>query len=309
MFIQDVVERMVSEGFKLTPRTLTFYVEQGLLPQPEKRGGYKKGVRLAFREEDAARAIRTLYLIFSLKGKGYKLAEIKDEIDRLYQDEKALNMKSKLDRYVEINDRVYYEKGLRSEHGLPSYTRLDEVLGDEGPYRPDLSECGSLDMILEASRRVQALGLCHPLYVCKGVLIYDEGEGYAPGSWVILNLRYMINWDVLLQLFKVSVENLKKYFYWPNPSGKTCSHLSIRWMQQESENEVGLMLQHYIEWMEEGFPLGELYPNFGLVNYSFRYSSRAEFIEEFIAGKCAFVPIYPDEDGKRGVLFLKRFIE
>jgi len=307
MFIQEVVDRMTSEGFKITPRTITFYVERGLLPRPDREGGYRKGVRLAFKEEDEALVMKSLYLIFALKGKGYKLSEIKAELDRLAEEDLALKLKSNLDRYVEIDGRVYYALGHLSEHDLLSRGRLDVLLRVVGPYQYSLEDCGGLDLIIETSRRVQEFGLCCPKYLSGESLLYDEDELFGPSSWVILNLEYMIDWDVLIKLFNVSISNLRRYFYWPTPNGKTSSILSIRWMQQESENQVGIVLKNYIEWLHQGFPLGELYPFFGDLNPSFKYSNKDKFIKEFVSGKCAFVPTYPDDNVDRGELFLKRF--
>ena len=305
MTIQELVERMISKGFKVTPRTIKFYIERGLLPEPTKRGGYQEGVRLIF--DDPEKALERLHLIFALKGKGYKLSDIRAEIDVLRERERLEKWKSELERYVEIGSRVYYDLGPVSEERSLSCQRLEIVLRESGPYQHDLNSCGPFELRFEASKRVQALGLYLPQYVSAGALLYDEDSLWGPSSWVLLHLEYGLDWDVLTQLFEVSKKNLDRFFYWPEPDGERFSSLSIRWDRQESENELGIPLKNYVEWMNKGFSLGGDYPFFGGVNPSFKYLNQDEFISDYISGRCAFVPAYPSDEGDRAEMFLKQF--
>jgi len=306
MTIQELVEQMKSEGFKITPRTIKFYVEMALMPQPVKRGGYQEGVRLVFEEPE--KAIERLRLIFALKGKGYKLSDIRAEIDRVREREKLEKQKSELQRYVEIEGRVYYDLGPVSEAHFLSCQRLDILLRESGPYQYSFEACGPLEMWLEASKQVQERGFSLPQYVSKGAFLYDETALFGPSSWIIMNLEYDLGWDTLTKLFEVSKKNLDRFFHWPDTDGERVSSLSIRWARQKAENEFGIPLKNYLEWMSEGFSLGDDYPFFGVVNPSFRYSNREEFVSDFVSGRCAFVPMYPDDDGPVGAeMFLKKF--
>jgi len=305
MTIQELVERMTSAGFKITPRTVKFYIERGLLPEPVKRGGYGEGVRLVF--EDPEKAVERLQFIFSLKGRGFKLSEIRSEIDKLEEAERLLRAKTELERYVEIEGRVYYDLGPVSEDKRLSCQRLDILLRESGPNQYDLASCGPLELWWEASKQVQALGLCLPQYVSEGALLYDEEALFGPSSWVLLHLEYGLDWDLLRELFEVSKKNLDQFFHWPEPDGERFSSLSIRWARQESENELGIPLKNYLEWMSNGFSLGGDFPFFGAVNPSYRYTKQDDFVSDFISGRCAFVPMYPSDSGDRAEMFLKKF--
>ena len=119
--INELTGEMIDRGYKITPRTIRHYIEKGLLPKVRKQGGYKEGVRLVF--EDKEKALDTLVKIYSLKGKGYKLSDIKKEMNEERIKKLKNKTKSHFDLFIEQVGHFFVDHGdLESQHGYPGYT-------------------------------------------------------------------------------------------------------------------------------------------------------------------------------------------
>lgn len=71
--VDDILLKLVDDGFKITKRTFQYYVQSGLLPKGIRKGMERGGVQFYY----PSSTIKTLKKIFELKSKGYNLNEIK----------------------------------------------------------------------------------------------------------------------------------------------------------------------------------------------------------------------------------------
>ena len=288
--IREVVQTMVSRGYKVSERTLKYYCDLGLLPEPGKEGGYKSGVRLVFPDEDAV--LSQLAKIFELKGRGFKLSEIRESFAN-EEAKAALQLRKRsLKQYHEINGRYYFH--------------LDDVLGRligdrNSPYRYADSMGALLDEFIKvrvpASRdfvekctdEVEMKGLYITPWSYKGVLVYEIDDLYRAKHWIKLKTEYSFEWETLVSLYKKHLKNMKKYFFWPEPDGVRFSELSIKWKIQNYANLLGIKIWDYVQYIRTGGVLIDL-DSPGFFSWDARYESVDDFVEDFLRGHCAFVP-------------------
>lgn len=74
--VAQIIERLRKEGLELNKRTFQYYVQAGLLPKGLRKGASTGGVRFYYAES----VVDDLRRIFALKGKGYRLNDIKREL-------------------------------------------------------------------------------------------------------------------------------------------------------------------------------------------------------------------------------------
>lgn len=71
--VDDIIAKLIDDGYKLTKRTFQYYVQFSLLPKGIRKGMEKGGVQFYY----PSSTIKTLKKIFELKGKGNNLNDIK----------------------------------------------------------------------------------------------------------------------------------------------------------------------------------------------------------------------------------------
>jgi DNA-binding transcriptional MerR regulator len=308
MFITDIVDRLTQEGFKITPRTIKFYIERGLLPEPMKRGGYQEGVRLAYKAEDSEKIMEILYLIFSLKGRGYKLADIKSEVNKLTVKKQA----EALSRYIEIDgffrEEIQFEPHSRDQETdlfrYPYHAYADsvgELLTEALLKGEELHKWGPLGDIKMLFSKIEGMGLWITPYCFKGRLVYDTQWLFQVARFVDLHKAYVLPWETIQTLFRKHEENERIFLHWPECDGVRFNQAWVEFHLRRELNDFGDMLLRFLEWIYMGCPFTAT--ETGFVCWDSVYNDTNEFLDDFLAGRCAWVPS-PFQDPRK---FLKRF--
>lgn len=81
--VDEIIKRLHKEGFQITKRTFQYYVQAGILPKGIRKGASSGGVRFFYPPS----VLITLRRIFTLKSKGFKLNEIREQISSDPSDE------------------------------------------------------------------------------------------------------------------------------------------------------------------------------------------------------------------------------
>jgi DNA-binding transcriptional MerR regulator len=281
--LNDLAKELKYKGYKVTPRTIKYYIEVGLLPKPTKQGGYREGVRLVYADKEAVLA--RLINICQFKGRGYKLAEIAEIIKKQGREEASRKHAAYLKRFKEIDGQFYFAMenapdGKRYQYG----DSLKELFSD-----PD----SKID-VEEVERR----GFFKTPYRHGSRVVYDLDIMVAPLSWIELKQTYGIEWDILERLFKKHTENYSRFVHWPNPDGVRFSDTWVGYHRQWALNFFGCHLVEYVKGISAGF-LDEWDEDESLI-LDYKYTDIALFLEDFLLGNCVFVPPpygAPDDQG------------
>ena len=277
-----------------------------MIKPTRKRGGYREGVKLVF--EDAEEAEASARQIFELKGRGFTLSEIKKVFEEKASVKALERHKKFLNNFIKMGERIYKRFAVVDGLNYGELDRLRIVMLEDGPAQFNLSTCGGIKKIKEAADKVEALGLYGAPYLYGDKPLYDSDNLYQPSAWISLRLEYDLDWRVLKDLHRRHSENLEKIWFWPSPDGNRFTNLSLEWERQCQRDYLGTYLMAYFEWMRKGFPINSteiLY--FGSPIRCDRYEDIHQLIDDFIGGRCAFVP--GGYDYEEMCVFLKRFGE
>ncbi len=281
--IDELVGELANRGYRITHRAVKYYLDLGLLPQPDKRGGYGQGVRLVF--PDKGVVLAKLLRIFELKGRGYKLSEIRHLILEEHCKEAIEKKREELKRYIKIQDRFYFViddlDSSRGRYSKYSTNSLSSIL-----LSPEVMEMHeptkfNLDFVESACEELETRGLYLPTHLYQNQSAYRLAAMYEAYGCLDIRREWDIEWDLFESLLKKHSENLSKYFYWPVPDNVRISEASIGFMQRNLLNQFGIWLGGYLSAIRDGF-----------ISDSFhsRYDNVYIFIRDFLAGDCAFVP-------------------
>lgn len=295
--INELAKELLSKGYKVTPRTIKFYIERGLLPKPKKQGGYREGVRLIY--QDKEEALTKLLQIFELKGRGFKLSEIAEALKKQGREEAFNRHRAYLKRFKEINEHFFFTLGNAPDGQRYKYgDSLKDFLTD-----PDVKN---------DANEVEKRGFFKTPYIYENRVVYDLDILIAPLSWIELKQKYAIEWNILEELFKKHKENFHKSVKWPNVDGVRFSEAWIGYHRQWALNFFGSHLLEYIKGIYEGF-LDEWGDDDSFI-LDFKYRAVTLFVEDFLSGNCAFVPPPYGGSDNQGfepfggpLLFLKKF--
>lgn len=295
--INELVEKLGNEGYKITPRTVKHYIDQGLLSRPWKHGGYKEGVRLVFEDEDLV--LSELKEVFRLKGLGYKMSQINKAFSDRRRAKALEEKKIYLKRYIKSKGKYYFKleesrikaRTWNNRREYPRYIKasnLAELINDDIYKEYELSECGNLETIKKDANKVEKLGLWIPQYFYKNKPIYDNSDWFNPLRWIKLRREYDFDWSLLKQLFVKCVENEAKYFFWPEPDAVG---FRIDFSRQSLLNGSGSRIFETVLDFTDSFS-------------NRPYENVNDFINDFLSGKCAYVPTFFEDDP----IILKKFV-
>lgn len=295
--INELADELAAENYKVTPRMIKNWLGMGdMLPQPEKHGGYREGVRLVFPDKNKIKS--RIIKICELKGRGFTLSEIKTLLrDEICKDA-LMKRKEQLKDYVKADGRFY--RILRKP-----YSNI--IVADSLRSAWDKSEFFRLNANVLKARNwdgfdeVEQRGLYVTPYLYENQPGYSEFEMYMVHSWMKLRREHDIEWDTQERLFMRHMKKFDKYFYLPDPDNVRFSTACIGFMKRAELNQFGGYLETYIDQIRKGFVKiseGEL-----TISWDFEYKNVDVFIKEFLAGKCAFVPCLHADSS----VFLKKF--
>jgi len=278
--INELVKQLINKGYKTTPRAIKYYIEQGLMPKPEKRGGYREGVRLVF--PDKEEALARLFKIFELKGRGFKLSEIEEFLKDEKRKEGASKLWDYFKSFVEIDGRFYLI--LEKEPDGKRYKYADCL-------KNALIDLDRESEFLHHLDEVEGRGLFVTPYMYQKKIVYDLDMMTLPLSWVELRRQYDFEWDVLEAIFKKHIHNFDRDFHWPNLDSVQYLKAWVGFHRQWALNFFGADLIEYINWIQKDFlDAWEDEDMFSTRILDFKYSNINIFIEDFLSGNCAFVP-------------------
>jgi DNA-binding transcriptional MerR regulator len=285
---------MERKGYRITPYGVKYYIQNKLLPTPIKQsGGYKQGVRLIF--PDPAEALTQLQRIFELKGLGYKLAEIKKVIKKEAEERFRGKQKRKLEKFIEINDQFFCKLNDRAE--------IDKLKVDpEEPWTDDLEKVlfkylDPITVVKGDAEKIINHKLHIPLYLYRNKPVYLHNDIYEALAWVSLRREHDIAWDTLEALNNQHIKNFDKHFFLPEADGVKFSPNWINSIRQKQLNQFGWMVENYIGKIinETTETLSMKWENFGepvTHFWDYEYRDKDSFINDFLDGRCAFVPTH-----------------
>ncbi len=303
--INDIVDEMTSKGYKITNRTIKYYLERNLLPQPEKQGGYREGVKLVF--PDKEEVLARLYRIFELKGRGYTLSEIKKTIERERAKELAGKRSEYLQGFIERDGRFYNKSS--STNLLIPQDNLERILlsGEVPSFSRETEKLNKLEPIASYHfEQIEKSGAVLPIFLIGDKPAYDEFDIPPIVYWLLLRLEYDIEWDIIEALVNKHAENFDRYVFLPEPDGIRFSREFIGWHRQFKLNLLGGLFFEYLELIEDGFmSVGGFADSELTCFWGAEYETLGAMIDDFLRGKCAFVPNLFTSNQQE--FFLKRF--
>jgi hypothetical protein len=261
----------------------------GLLPPPIKQGIYRGGVSLIFLDKEMI--ISVLARIYELKGLGYAIKEIKKVIIDERQRTIEMERKEDLVKYIEIDGRYYINSKNEPDNIFFLCTNLpDIILSNEKVIKDlEIDKIATVDHIKRDAAEIASRGLYVPRCAFNRKAVYNIHDLSAPAQWIVLRRKYGLSWDVLEGIYKKQRENLSKYIFWPEPDGIKFSREKIGYLKQYQLNEFGGHLLEYIE-MISGNLNSELQDEFSGLYWDYKYDDIQNFIDDFLSGRCAFVP-------------------
>jgi DNA-binding transcriptional MerR regulator len=289
--IDELVHHVERKGYKITPYGVKYYIREGLLPRPIKRsGGYKEGVRLIF--PDAREALTQFERIFELKGWGYKLAEIKKVI-RDEAGERSKNKRKKImEKIIEIDGQFYFK--LNEEADINKLKHDPDESWTDDLEKKLFKYYNPKNTVKGDSEKVIKLKLYLPIYLYKDKPLYLQTDIFQAFAWIKLRRSYEIAWDTLKALHRKHVENFDKFFFWPDADGINFSKKWVNWQRQKELNNFGEILYNYTGRMIDKTidRLSMDWGNWGEPETAWDsgYASNHTFFQDFLEGKCAFVP-------------------
>ena len=299
--LTDLVIEMQKRGYRTTSSGIRYYVQKGLLPNPVKIGlGHRSGVQLFFPDKDEV--CSRLFNIFELKGRGFKLAEIRDELKDQQRIQLDYQRKIYLDRFLKKNDQFFLK--LEREPDDRWAKSLGEVLKD-----PDVSyiylqnrPCKEDDVDQITNRRLYLAS-----YLYDDQPVYLDHDIWDSFDWLKLRIDHEIHWDTLEALHEKHADNFKKYFFWPDTDGERFTETYLGWRRQMELNSFGKLFKEYIERIiTKTLTIMSLdYIGEVPVEWDYRYDNIESLIEDFLGGQCAFMPT-SDPDVR---CFLKKIVE
>ncbi len=308
--VKEITDELRSLGIRTSEDTLKYYLGLGLLPKPDKEGGFREGVRLVF--PDREEALSFARRIYELKGLGYKLSEIKEEFRKERRAKIYERRKKSLDNFVEFEGYVYLNIPSGSSEGIFA-SNLGNTVTQE--FYTNFREWGRFDDLVKSMNMIEEKGFCLAEKIYDSKRFYDDFIlNECASGWMLLRYEWGIDWDMMQSLSQKHCENIDHFFFWPDPDGKVFSDMSIRFMKQQALTEFGWMLNKYFEKVHNGDgALQEDHSHdirFVRWSWDYLYENTSDMIEDFLTGKCAFVPRYGGEifdDTPKNDVFLKRF--
>jgi DNA-binding transcriptional MerR regulator len=317
--IAEIVQKMQELGYKISTRQFRYWYELGLLPAGEKRGGFKEGVRLVF--SDPEEVINRIKKICDLKGKNYRLNEIA-EICKKEEREKALKLRKKhLSNYVERDGRYFYhisEIQAKSADFIEADTvvGLIEAIKDIGDknekYLKNLGEIYALvDLLTDEAKHIDSIQLYQPRHIRNDRQYFNINKAaydtLLPSQF--LKETYGIEYNLQKRLIEKHRESVEKYLFFPKIDGIRFTKEWLGWKKQEAAELWPKLLQEYLWFKGKNVLIKKNdYGGKGkklTFMWDYEYKNMNELTEDYLNGKCAFVPCV-DAMFSRDY-FLKRF--
>ncbi len=308
--IREIVDDLVGEGYRITARTVKYYIDAGLIPAPDKEGGYKEGVRLVFKNGKIAK--ERIKRIYELKGRGYKLSEISEaliEEDKTKYFQRVANW---LSIYVERDGRFFFEMIDVREEPCAVAESLVSLFTD--PDNEKRSEYARYIVRRSAYKidtksytdfaEVEGRGLIVPTDMINGRTAYDSSIECAI-DYIYLHHNYDLSWNTIESLHKQHIKNFDNYIPLPEADGKRFTREWIGWYRQSELNKFGKYVLEYLTKMANGFAYK---PSIRLKRYwDSAYDDLDSFVSDFLESKCAFFAgvEFGVHDGEAG-MFLRR---
>ncbi len=300
--INEIVDRMTEEGYRLTARTVKYYIEKGLLPETEKTGGYKEGVKLLFSDENLV--FSKLKKIFKLKGKGYTLSEIKIDFEKDLQVVARERHIENLKKYVQVEGRYYIDlsnSNFQEDDRMIIAKNIIEFVEKWNKislYRE--SRIPNADY-----SQIEIRSLFHPIFYFKEKLVWREIDGTIIGNLVELHTEYDYEWDVLEKLYMKHIENSQNYLHYPEIDNVRFTEEWLGWKRSDENQDFWGELKSFLNYIRtnafsnfrSSFDSGEASPL-----WDSKYDNANDFISDFLKGHCVFLR---GSDGS-GMQFLKR---
>lgn len=290
--IAEIVTEMKKEGYKISPTTIKYYIDIGLMPEPDKIGGYGAGVKLSF--PDKREALSRLKQIYGFKGRGYKLSEIKLILSKPNVDELKKTNKKYMKQYIEMDGQ--FLRSLKNPGGYQEYTYENFInfINWRNPINlPDMEISIPFSVPEEfwedSFITINDLGLYYPTMIYQDKLMLNKPDYSYVAAWMILRHEYDIDWDIQEALFKKHKENMdNKYWFWPKPDNVRFSMEEIETRRREHLNILsGMILGYFIGAKDDFF---KVEPGGGWsTGWDYSYDNPHMLIDEFLEGKCAFV--------------------
>ncbi len=291
--IDELIEKLSAKGYAVTKSKLAYYTRKGLLPEPQKRGERRGGVKSVY--PDTAAAMDRVETIFALKTKGHSLAEIKQtlETDALEQDRDQA--RQQLKRYVEKDGRCYRRLNKAEFDGhyrtASDLLVFNEILFEESSKDIGGMRIGGVCFNDRHLAQIQDRSLFVPVYLYRNQEAYEvSGHGYeAIKSWGYLHTETGLDWQTLGNLHRQHRENLDRHLFYPQPDGVQASEAFNGWQRQQLLNGFGTRMKAYFISMRRGFaPAADDPPELA---WDAGYPDADAFVKDFLAGQCAFVPV------------------
>jgi DNA-binding transcriptional MerR regulator len=267
-----------------TESTIKYYIKQGLMPKPTKRGGYGIGVNLFF--DDADYVAGLLDRILELKKFGYKLSDIKDILEKEKANAETFQAPEYLQRqgrYYRVLDKI--EK-TRSEY----CTSLSDLITPEFVKTYGLSKYCTPDELKKYAEEIEKRLLIVSLCLYEDKPVYDKYYYEFLDGLIRLHIQRRLTWEQLEALYKKHRKNINKYFYFPNDK-------STGWLEYtklEVMNSFCLILYDYFNSIDRQVKQ----------MWDYCYPSVEEFYRDFTEGNCVFLPAAFAGDGVD--MFLKK---
>lgn len=298
--ISALAEKMDAKGYKVTPTTIKYYVSEGLLPPTDKMGGYREGVKSFFDNEEEV--VERLTKIFQLKGRGFKLAEIRAHL-READRAKAIKIRAEFLKRFRLFKNEYVLE-IDDFHREASRIILADSFSDA--FQPSNIDMITAELQQEWSSqifhpitdwpsRIESLGLFRLTTVHEDKFAIRLDQFRYASYWVAIHREYMIAWDVLDAINKKHIQNFDTYIMFPEIDNKRFTAEHIGYLRQSELNYFGITLHEYLKSIKSSsthfFRSGyneqnELQVQ---VDWDSEYDDVNIFIDDFLHGRCAFV--------------------
>lgn len=267
----EILVKQFAKDHGHTETTIKYYIKMKLLPEPIKRGGYGVGVNLFFKDE--ALVTRLLNRILELKRFGYKLSEIKAVLEKEQSQTNIIPSKM----YLQRGGKFYYvldEDEINESYKF--YTSLSDLITPEFVKENHLSKFGTPDELRKYAQEIEQRRLFVPNHIYDDRLIHSRHDDDTLTFLMHLHSQEKLTWEQLENLYKRQRINIEKYFHFPNDKTGW-----IEYKKQDIMNSFCFILADYFDLIKN-----LIKPNY----WDHRYPSIEEFYQDFIDGKCAFLP-------------------
>ncbi len=289
--IREIVDDLVMEGYRITARTVKYYIDAGLIPIPDKEGGYKEGVRLVFKNGKVAKD--RIKRIYELKGKGYKLSEISEALIEEDKTKYFHRTTEWLGNFVEREGKFFFTIESEDER-IDKVDSIASLMADpanraRGEYLLNRlnGSPSKIDFMRNDFIEIEKRNLVTPINLVKNKASYEISTFSAGVDYILLHRRYDLSWDTIEALHKQNARNFDKYIALPEIDNKRFTREWLGWYRQYELNKFGIYALQYLDRMADGFARKG---STRLLRYwDSVYEDVDTFVSEFLEGKCAFL--------------------